>query len=322
MNKLDFTEAINIIDKSDRIFIASHINPDGDNLGSMLALYFALKKYGKEVYPLKSDILPRDFLFLDGIDRVIEYDDSLEEIDLLILVDSSDEDRLGKNKDLLKKAKFSLNIDHHLSNSRFGDINIIDPKAAATGEMIYQLIKSMNISIDKKIASNLYVAIVTDTGKFTYDSVTSKTHRIIADLLDTGIDSNEININLYENRSIEKTQLMIKSLSTLKFYNNYSVGLVKVSQKMLKETNSKIEDTNGIVEVIRGIRDVEVAAILKEEKKNKIKVSLRSKKVVDVSKICKKFSGGGHVRAAGCTINSSLNEAEKLLIEEINNTGD
>ncbi|HEY4543395.1 MAG TPA: bifunctional oligoribonuclease/PAP phosphatase NrnA [Tissierellaceae bacterium] len=316
MNKIDFTEAINIIKKHDNIFIASHVNPDGDNIGSCLGLYLALKKTNKNVRVLQSDILPEDFNFLKGFEDIKSYEDD-EKIDLLILLDSADSKRLGDNEALLGKAKTTINIDHHLSNTNYADLNLVDPKSPSTCELVYYLIKQMNIEIDKNIAEALYTGISTDTGKFSYDSVTGDTLRIVANLIDLGIDFNKINIRLYESISLPKMSLKIKALSGLKMYKNNQVALVKVSQDMLKSTNTSMEDTNGIVEEIRKVEGVEVACLLKEIKKNEIKVSMRSKEFFNVSEVCEDLGGGGHIRASGCTINKSLNKSEQIVLDTI-----
>ncbi len=320
MNELylkSMDEAIKKINESNNIFIASHINPDGDNIGSSLSLALALKKINKKVNVLINDNIPKDYIFLPGIDLYKDYDESLGPIDLFISVDSSDIDRLGTNKDLLNKSKTIINIDHHISNTNFGHINIVDSKSAATGELIYYLIKRMGISIDKDIATNIYTAINTDTGCFSYESVTSSTHRIAAELIDAGVDVKNININLYESSSIERTKLFIRAISSLKTYSNNQIAIVRVTQKILEETNTTMDDTEGIVSFIRSIAPVEVSCLLKELGDKEIKVSLRSKEYVNVAAICENFNGGGHIRAAGCTIYEDIDRAEMKIIEEM-----
>lgn len=308
--------AIEKILESKNIFIASHVQPDGDNIGSILALGLALKKIGKKIYILKSDSVPSDYLFLPNVDIIHDYDDELE-IDLLITLDSSDENRLGKNKVLLERAKFIINIDHHISNTNFGHINIVDSSAAATGELVYKIVKKMDISIDKDIGTCIYTAISSDTGSFMYDNTTSETHEIISELLSLGIDKSNININLYQNRSIERTMLFIKSLETLNLYFDNKVAVVKVTRNMLEDSGAKMEDTEGVVSFMREIAPVEIAILLKEFNENEIKVSMRSKRFVDVAAICDTFGGGGHIRAAGCTINFSMDYSEELILNEI-----
>lgn len=318
MNNIEssFDIAIEKIKESERIYIVSHVQPDGDNIGSILALWMAIKKIKDKVFILKTDDIPSDFLFLPNVNEIKEFNDK-GKIDMFIALDTSDENRLGKNKELLNKAKTIINIDHHISNTNFGHINIVDSNAAATGELVYNLIKKMNIPMDKDIASCIYTAISSDTGSFMYDNTSAQTHRIIAELIDIGIDKSNININLYQNKSLERTMLFIKSLETLRLYFNNNVALIKVTQDMLNKANAKMEDTEGIVSFIREIAPVEVGIILKEFKENEIKVSMRSKRFIDVSAICASFNGGGHIRAAGCTINSPMDIAEKLILDEL-----
>lgn len=314
MNK-DFEKAIEQINLSNEIYLTSHVNPDGDNIGSLLALYLALKKINKSVNVIKTDEIPSDYLFLPCTDVIKPYD--LEEIKLLMVLDCSDIQRLGSNENLISRSKTIINIDHHVSNTSFGNYNIVRDKAAATGELIYELIVKMGIEIDKDIATCLYTAISTDTGSFMYDSVSTKTHEIISELFKSGIDAGSINRKLYQNRSMERTNLFINSFSTLKNYSDNTIATVIVTQDMLNNANAKMEDTEGIISFIRDIDTVEVACLLKESKENEIKVSLRSKEYVDVAKICATFNGGGHVRAAGCTIYTNIIEAEKLIVEQI-----
>lgn len=320
MNKkfLDIMEnAIKMIKKSNSIYVASHINPDGDNVGSTLALVMALKKMNKDVTPLLTGEIPSDYKFLPKIDLYEDYSGDLHPIDLFIAVDSADADRLGINKPLLDVSKNILNIDHHISNTNFGMINLVDDKASATGELIYHLIKAMGIEIDIDIATCLYTAISTDTGSFIYDNVTDQTHEIIADLIRVGIDKSDINIQLYGSRSMEKTKLFIKSLSTLKLFNDNKIAIVQVSQKMLEDTGTTLDDTEGIISFVREIESVEVACILKESEELKTKISMRSKKYINVSDIAANFNGGGHIRAAGGTIYANIKEAEPIVVNKI-----
>ncbi|MDD2446089.1 MAG: bifunctional oligoribonuclease/PAP phosphatase NrnA [Tissierellia bacterium] len=310
--------AINKIANVNNIYIASHINPDGDNIGSILAMALGLKKINKNVKILKTDEIPSDYMFLPNIDMIKTYDiDEIDTIELLIVLDCGDVDRLGKYKSIVSKSNTVINMDHHISNSRFGDINLIDEKAAATGELVYDILNKMNLEINKDIATCLYTAISTDTGSFLYDSVTARTHEIAISLIKAGIDKSDINIKLYQSRSIERTKLFISSLSTLKTYYDNKIATVKITQEMLKNSNTKMEDTEGIISFIRDIEPVEVACLLKENNKKEIKISLRSKRFVDVSEICSTFNGGGHKRASGCTINENIDDAEKLIVEQI-----
>lgn len=313
---LSIRETINIIKKSNNIFIVSHVQPDGDNIGSSLALAMAIKKLNKSPKILKVDDVPLDFDFLPGINLIKEYDIN-EPIDLLISLDSGDIDRLGVGKQFALKANKVINIDHHVSNDNFGDINIVSTSSAATGEIIYEIIKRMDVDIDKDIATCLYTAISTDTGSFMYSNTSDITHSIAADLLRKRIDINDININLYQNKSMEKTKLFINSLSNLEVFNDNKIGIVSITPEILKSSGAKLEDTEGIISFVRNIGSIEVACLLKEMGNDETKVSLRSKNFVDVSKIANKFNGGGHIRASGCTIYDNIDKAKELILKEI-----
>lgn len=308
-------KAIKKIIEAKNIFMASHVQPDGDNLGSLLGLGLALKKLGKSVYMLKSDTIPKDFMFLPSINLIQEYEE--DEIDIFITLDSSDEERLGDNKELIKKANEVINIDHHLSNTNYGSINIVDSNAAATCELVFKLIKSLNVDIDKDIATCLYTGISTDTGSFMYENANAETHLIAAELLKVGIDKQNININIWQNKTLQKTRLFIKTLETLEMYFDDKVAIIEVTKDNLSSIGASMEDSEGIVSFIRDIDTVEVAIMLKEFDENEIKVSMRSKKHIDVSEICLSFNGGGHKRAAGCTIHSNLEKAKKDLLNEL-----
>lgn len=302
--------------ESNKICIASHVQADGDNIGSILALGLALRKINKEVYMVKTDSIPSDFMFLPGVQDIKDLDD-YNDIDLFIALDSADVERLGKNKELIQKSDFVINIDHHISNTNFGDINIVDSDSGSTAELIFKMIKILNIKIDRDIGTCIYTGISTDTGNFMYDNTSPETHLIAAELLEIGIDKKNINLNIYQSKSMEKTKLFIKTLESLETYFDNKLAIIQVTDEMLLETGTKMEDTEGIISFIRDIEFVELAIMLKEFEKDQIKVSMRSKEYVDVSELCSKFNGGGHVRAAGCTIYNSLDFAKEALIEEL-----
>lgn len=319
MNKTIENEMKSAVEKilnSEKIYIVSHVQPDGDNLGSCLSLALAMKKIKKEVFILKVGETPSDFSFLPGIDMIRDYN-GVSLIDLLIAVDASDIDRLGKNKGLINSAKTVINIDHHISNTNFGHINVVDSNASATGELIYKLINELKIVIDEDIATCIYTAISTDTGSFMYDNTTAETHEIASNLIKHGADKENININIYQNRSLSRTELFIKSLNSLDMYFDNQVAIIKVTKDMLKETNTTMEDTEGIISFVRDIGPVEVAVLMKETNKEQTKISMRSKRYVDVAKLTSVFNGGGHKKAAGCTINRPILEVDELLLSEI-----
>ncbi|WP_120166421.1 DHH family phosphoesterase [Thermohalobacter berrensis] len=319
--KNEVNKLINFVNTSNNIYIASHVNPDGDSIGSELALGLALRKIKRDkdkVKLLAIDKTPQNLKFLPGI-KLIEEVNLEENIDLLITVDCSDPDRLNDYREMIDKAENVINIDHHKSNNYFGDVNIVDPKASSTGEIIYFILEYLGLEIDEDIATCLYVSLSTDTGSFKYDNTTSITHNIASKLIDKGININDITVNVYQNRPLVKTKLFIESLNSLELHHNNKVAIICVTQEMIKKCNAQIEDIDGFVEFIRDIDTVEVACILKELSNNEIKIGLRSKKFVDVAYIASKFGGGGHTKASGCTIYEKIEIAKEKILEEIKN---
>ena len=315
-------KAINLIQdsisKDLSIAVVSHKNPDGDSLGSLIAMGLSLDKLSKNVIFVKPDVIPEDYLFLPALEKMIQLDSLNIDIDLLIVLDSSDPDRLGLNKNLLEISKRIINIDHHISNTNFGDLNIVIPESSSTGEIVFELLSKANFPIDTDIATCIYTAISTDTGRFSYQSVTKNTHLIISELYNYGIDGYEINKNLYQNRSLSRTKLFILAVSNLEFYKDGKVAIAKVTKDMYSKTGAKPDETEGIVEFLRDTEGVEVACLLKELKNNDVKLSVRTKEYVDANKICSFFDGGGHLRASGASSTLSIEETEKILLKEIN----
>ncbi|NLY21543.1 MAG: bifunctional oligoribonuclease/PAP phosphatase NrnA [Tissierellia bacterium] len=314
MNKI-FNEIIAKINESEKIGIISHINPDGDNLGSLLGLSNSLRKYGKEVESLSVDGIPDFLKFLPGLDRINrDYD---EVLDLLICVDCSDEGRLGSGIKFFNDAKFVINIDHHKTNTLFGGLNLVDSKASATGELVYELITNTDLPMDADIATCLYTAINTDTGSFKYSSTTPKTHRIAANLLEYGIDTEKINSELYQNNTYAKIELFQRAVARIKFAFSNSVAYTYLLKEDFEEFGAKKSDIEGLVELVRDIKGVEIAFILKEEP-TKFKGSFRSKGDIDVSIIASGLNGGGHKQAAGFNvIETDIDIAIQTVLDEI-----
>ncbi len=306
------------IDKGLNIGVVSHKNPDGDSLGSLIGLGLSLKKLSDNIIFVRPDIIPQAYDFLPGLINMQKIEDIKVNIDLLIVLDSSDEDRLGLNKSLIETSKKTINIDHHISNSNFADLNLVVSSSSSTGEIVYQVLTRGNFPIDEDIATCIYVAISTDTGRFTYESVSKNTLQIVASLYDYQIKAHEINKNLYQKRSLSTTKLFISAISNLDLYKDGKIAIARVTSDMYLKTGAKPDETEGIVEFLRDTEGVEVACLLKELENKEIKLSLRTKDYVDANKVCSFFGGGGHIRASGASSPYTMVETEKLLLEELN----
>ncbi len=307
-----YSEIVNKIKEGNKIAIMSHIMPDGDNVGSSLALYNALKKSGKAVRFILDDDIPKVYRFLADSDKV-EKPGEHQSFDVVIALDCGDAERLGR-AGLYLENNFVINIDHHISNTGYGDLNLVDAKASATGEIIYELIKLLGVEMDKDMSECLYTAIVTDTGQFQYSNTTAFTHQIAGELIENGVNVSLMFEKIYQNSSKEKIMLMKTILGSLEFYHKDSISCLSLTLQQLQKSGAKEEDSEGMINLARDIEGVEVAIFLKELEPGKIKVGLRSKKAVDVAAVALQFGGGGHVRASGCTVYGTMAEArEKVL---------
>lgn len=311
-----YEQIIDAINKSSKIAITSHVVPDGDNIGASLALFLALQKLNKQVSFILDDSIPEIYTFLKGA-KEAERPSSFADLDyeLVIAMDCGDIDRMGNVKQLAEKSRL-INIDHHISNTSYGEINLVEENASATAEIAYKLIKTMGIFIDKDIADCIYTGIVTDTGMFQYSNTSEETHSITAELIIAGVSPSDIFQKVYQSSPKEKVLLMKEALKSLEFYFDDKVSCLSVSKAQMDSLGKQDLDTEGVVNLARDIAGVETALFLKEKEPNVVKVSLRSKAYVDVCAVAKEFGGGGHIRAAGCTAHGSL-ENVKLQILHI-----
>jgi len=232
-------------------------------------------------------------------------------------VDCAELQRFLNRKDLFLKAKTTMCIDHHSTAVPFTTYNYIDPTAAATGELVYKFLLALGVTLNKEMGEALYAAITTDTGNFQYSNTTRETHEIIADLYDLGINHSKVSIEIYQNIRQEKLMVTIISLSTMKLLLNGRVAIAFLRQKALTDTGATIDEAEGIVETLRSIGGVEVAIFLKETEEGNVKVSMRAKKDFDVARFSSRFGGGGHVKAAGFTMNEPIDKCVDIITEEI-----
>lgn len=302
------------IENASIINIISHKSPDGDNMGSTLGLYLSLKeKYkNKTINIIKPDDIPSKYKF---IEETKFYDDDMSECDVLLVIDCADERRL-LNEDNLKFAKKIINIDHHKSNKYFGDINYVIEEYSSSAEIVYDIIKELDLPMNKEIATMLYIGIDTDTGRFMYSSTTDETMQKVSKLMSYGIDINEINIKLYRSMSKNIFDLYKLAINKINFYKDFAY-LVLENDDFLK-TNTSRDDTDDILAFLQGLEDYDMIAIIKEVK-DIYKVSLRSKYKYDVGSIGEDFDGGGHKYAAGLTYKGSLDELVKRLKGYVDN---
>ena len=303
-----------------RFAILSHVRPDGDALGSQLALALLLKELGKDVRVWNEEGMLEKYSFVPSADLLSKPPSIPEDVDVAIALDTAIQNRLGTTLGAIRSAKIWINIDHHASNPGYGDVVCVDPNSPATGQIIFELIKNQNLPFNRDIAENLFVAISTDTGSFQYPNTTDRTFEIAAELVRAGVDVGRISQQLYENYPRRRLELLSKLLATMRFEAGGRVATFSLSLNLARQLGVLPEDNEGLIDHLRAIRGVMVAVFFEELADGKVRVSMRSKsEAADVCAICQKFGGGGHTLAAGARVRGSLVEVEKKVFEEVFN---
>lgn len=309
-------KAIEAIKKYNKFLITAHVNLEGDSLGSQLGMRALVEAVGKTAVIVDNDAVPDHYKFLPGAENVSNKLDAKLDFDAAIVLDCPTLKRIGAVKELIA-GKYIINIDHHISNENFGNVNWVDPNASSAGEMVYKMFKEMGVKPTKEAALALYIAILTDTGSFNYDNTSGVTHEIAGELLGYGVEPASVSESVYERRSIEDIKLLGLVLSTIKVNSSGEIAYLEVTKEILKKTGASLLKSEGFVNYARSVDGARVAVIFKEDNGNKINVSFRSKGDVDVNKVAAAFGGGGHVRASGCIIDGSLAEVEAKVLAKI-----
>lgn len=307
-----------IINNSSEIIVCGHKNPEVDCIASTVAMGIALERLGKNVHIINEDELPLSTMFLPLSEKFLKEVPTKAKPDLAVIVDCGELARVGNLVKFIKDKNLPIiNIDHHVTNTLFGDVNIVDNKASSTGEVIYDIFEKYPIKIDKNIALAIYSALIGDTGSFHYSNTTPKALRCAAKMLEYGISPWFVAENLYENQTRGRIELIKFVLETLYISEDSGYASVEISKDMLDKTKTKLADVDGLINYPRSIKGVEVAVQFREIDKTKFKVSFRSKGKVDVAKIAQAFGGGGHKNAAGCELEGNLENVKKEIFERI-----
>ncbi|MBS6485833.1 bifunctional oligoribonuclease/PAP phosphatase NrnA [Veillonella sp.] len=313
MSKITINQLHMALCEANSIMLTVHIRPDGDAIGSMVAFYEALVGQGKTVYMVVDDVVPEKYTFLrytDHIHDVAYFETNPVDIDMLMVLDASTYERIGKVGALWSAPIF--NIDHHISNTEFADHLYLKPDFAATGEIVTDLCTKWNWPITESMGTALYMAIATDCGFFKFSNTTANTLEMAAKCVAAGARPNVISETI-EAVSASRLELTKQVMQTIEFYKNDTIATIELNREAMTIIG---DDTDGFVDIIRNVDTVDVAILLKAEADDITRVSLRSKGI-DVNVVASHFGGGGHIRAAGCTINLPLEEAKQALIEVI-----
>ncbi len=318
MSAAKFEQIGQALREGGRFAVLSHVRPDGDALGSQLALGLSLKRLGKDVRIWNEEGMLEKYSFLPSANLLTKPPADPEDVDVAIALDTAIQNRLGTALPAVRSAKVWINIDHHPSNPGYGDLVYINPKAPATGQILFELIRSEKLPIDAAIAENLYVAISTDTGSFQYPNTTARTFEMAAELVRAGVDVGRVSQLTYENYPRRRAELLRDLLGTMRFEANDRVASFSLGLATAKKLGVLPEDNEGLIDHLRAIHGVIVAVFFEELADGKVRVSMRSKsEKVNVCAICEKFGGGGHVLAAGARLPGTLAEVEKKILEEV-----
>lgn len=317
MNNLQ--EISQILRDNQRFVLAGHTSPDGDCIGATIALGLALKKMGKEARIFLESFLPL-FHYLEHSDMVSTEKTVPAEDEVVILLDSSDQGRLGDGISLLQgECVTVINIDHHASNDHYGIYNYVKSDASSTCEIIYGLIKTLEVPLDRDIARALFTGLIYDTGVFKHPNTAPSTHLVAADLIKYFDDASDIINRLFYTKSFVQTKLLGFVLNHLEMYHEGKVAFGSISDEQIKAYGGTVNDVDGVVQYIAQVESVELAIFLYEKSPGVVKASLRSKKHFDVANFAGVFGGGGHVRAAGCTIKGTVEQAKDIVLRELDN---
>ncbi len=306
---------------SSRVLLASHANPDGDAIGSLLATGVALEKVGCEVVLFNESAIPAVYRFLPSVGRIRKHITAPQRFDTAVVLDCGDLSRVGSAADAIAGIPVVINIDHHATNTRFGTHQLVDVDACATSEIIYRLIQAMDLDMDKAIATAIYTGILTDTGSFRFSNTNREAFAICEAMVAMGVNPSTVAQHVYGTYSLGRIKLLNLALDSIEISQNGQLSIMTVTREMLADTGTQPEDADGLINYARRIQDVKVAALIHElENGNgasgdhkRFHVSLRSDGSVDVSRIASGFGGGGHAGAAGFSAESSLAELKHTI---------
>ncbi len=316
-------EIAEVLRTRQRFVVISHARPDGDALGCTLAMALCLRQLGKDVTAWNEDGVPAKFGYLPGADLVSKPPAEAQRFDVAIVVDNAVENRAGKAREAIAHADVWINIDHHHTNERYGDLAYVDATAPAAGQLLYELFRQCDLPLTYEMADNLFVALSTDTGSFQYPSTTARTYEIAADLIRAGVHVGELSQKMYESYPRRRLELLRALLNVLRFTSRDRVASFALAADTARSLGVRPEDSEGLIDHIRSIEGVVAAAFFEEMGDGKIRVSLRSKSpAIDVSKVCGQFGGGGHKLAAGARASGTLAEVQEKVLQAIDHEFD
>lgn len=303
---------------SSHVLLASHTNPDGDAIGSLVAMGLALSALGKQTTLYNESPIPAVYRYLPAVEHVVRKIDSAVAFDTAVILDCGDLQRIGRATSPVDRIPVTINIDHHITNTGFGNLQQIEPLACATSEIVYHIIKRLTIPINQDIATAIYTGILTDTGSFRFSNTNRAAFTICDEMIAMGVNPYHIAQHVYGTYSLGRIKLLNLALDSIEISQNGKLSLMTVTRDMLKETHTQPEDADGLINYARRIEAVRVAALIQQHKNgdsNLYHVSLRSDGEIDVAAIAASFGGGGHASAAGFSIKTTLPDLKHRIFD-------
>ncbi|WP_300410556.1 bifunctional oligoribonuclease/PAP phosphatase NrnA [Lagierella sp.] len=311
MSKIE--ELREIIAKNKSFAVISHLRPDGDNLGSIIAMSRLLENLGKIVYPIQLDLMPDKFNFITN--NINFYSDIIFEVDVVIALDCADKKRLGEVDSLLNSAKDIIKIDHHNTIENYGTLNIVDKDISSTCELLTKIFINLNIEFTPQISTALLTGILTDTGRFLYDSADEETLNISSFLINNGADKKLLMDKLFQSESLNSKKAQLEILKNAHFYYDSNLVILRQTKSILDSYSVSDSDVENAINYYRESKEVKAVVMIKEITETSYKVSFRSKSGVDVCQIATEFGGGGHIQASGCKIEGPIDVVESKIVE-------
>ena len=297
-----------------RFVISSHSRPDGDSIGSQLAAAYALRALGKQVTVVNADPAPPPLMQFPGVPEIRIADRADGEFDAAIIMECGDLARTGVAG---LERFFVINIDHHPGNSAYGQANWFDASAAACGEMVFDLVRELNVPLTRDIATHIYLAILTDTGSFHYSTLSPRTFDICRETLEAGVDPVLVARNVYDSNNIGRLKLFGALLNAMQIDPTARIAIMYFDHEMARRTGGTYEDTEGIINLPLTVKEIQAVVFFKQAEGDEYRVSMRSKGDIDIGAVAKEFGGGGHKNAAGCTVTGPIDALQKTFIEKI-----
>ena len=310
----ELQQIVETVRANQRFVLSSHSRPDGDSIGSQLAMANALRALGKEVRVVNKDRAPGPLLAFPGVSEIKIADRVDPAFEVALIMECGSLDRTGVQG--LERG-IVINIDHHPDNAAYGDINWFDPSAAACGEMVFTLVEALGVPLTRTIATHVYLAILTDTGSFHFSSISPRTFDICRQTLETGIDPVAIARNVYDSNNLGRLKLFGAVLSAMRLSHSGRVAIVYVDHEMARQAGGTYDDTEGLINLPLTVKEIQAVVFFKQVDPGQYRVSMRSKGDIDIGAVAKAFGGGGHKNAAGCTANGTIESLQAVFVNEI-----